>query len=70
MEASGEDPNHGVGVAAEQDRLANQRGVAGKAGMPESIAQDDRLRAVGQILLRQKRAAGGGRDAENLEILG
>ena len=70
MESSGKDSDHRIGIAAQQDRLANQRWVASETGSPEIVAHDGGLRTVGLILLRQEGAAEGGRDAEDLEIFG
>ena len=49
------------------DGGGDQRRVAAETGSPQIVAEDGGLRPVGLILLRQKSAAEGGRDAENLE---
>ncbi len=57
MEGSGKNSHHDVGIASQQDRLADQRWVASEARSPKIVAQHRSFLSVGLIFLRQKGAS-------------
>ncbi len=70
LKVRGEDSDHGVRIAAEQDRPADERRVASETVSPDIVAQDDGFRAVRLILLGKKGSSNRRRHAENVEIFG
>src|ERR1700692_4257032 len=68
-EACGENADHGVWVACEEEGFSQQRGVAAQPRFPEVVADDGSLCATGQIFLGKKSASERRHDAEDMEII-
>ncbi len=69
-EARRHDADDLEGVAVDEDRSADDRGIGGVAPVPESVTKDDEPGTVGEVLLGRERAADHRRDAERRERVG
>ena len=70
VEAARHDADHSVRNAAERNTLSDDRAVAAEAPLPQSIAKNNHMRAVGPILIHGKRAACDDRCAEQAKVIG
>ena len=67
-EGFSDDAEDGVGLVAERERGADNVGVAAELALPEAVADDDEVAAVGGILLRREGAAEDDGRAEEAEV--
>ena len=69
-EAGSDDADDGVGCAVELDCRSDDVGVGGVAGLPEVVAEDGDVAAVGAVFGLGEGAAGGEGRAEHGEVVG
>ena len=65
-----QDPNDHIGIAAQRDGLTDDRGIGGKAPLPEAVAENNHFVAARQILRAREGAPAIGLCAEEAEVTG
>ena len=69
VESGIDDAHNGVGNAAERDRFAGHLRVACKTVLPQSVAENDDVGAVGSIFIGGESAAMRERSAQQAEVV-